>query len=45
MLNTVEDNPVALNRCIEQLREMSEQDLRDLEAAIQLVREVREAQD
>ena len=26
-------------------REMSEQDLRDLEAAIQLVREVREAQD
>ena len=45
MPNTVEDNPVALNRCIEQLRDMSEQDLRDLEAAIQLVREVREAKD
>ena len=45
MPEQVQDNPVALNRCIEQLRDMSEQDLRDLEAAIQLVREVREAQD
>lgn len=42
MPEQVEDNPVALNRCIEQLRDMSESDLRDLEAAIQLVREVRE---
>lgn len=36
------DNPQALVRAIEQLREMSEEDLRELEGAIQLVREVRE---
>ena len=42
MNNTVENDPVALNRCIEQLRTLSEADLKELEAAIQLVREVRE---
>ena len=41
MNTTREDNPQAVVKCIEQLRKMSEQDLQDLEAAIQLTREVR----
>lgn len=45
MTKQVEDNPVALNRCIEQLREMSFDDLYELERAIQLVRDVRTAPD
>lgn len=41
MREQIEDNPQAVVKCIEQLRKMSESDLRELEAAIQLVREVR----
>ena len=35
------DNPQATVKAIEQLRDMSEENLQELEAAIQLVRQVR----
>ncbi len=39
--NRWQDNPQATVKAIEQLRDMSEENLQELEAAIQLVREVR----